>query len=283
MTMLNTIGTFMSNHSGIAMWFGFALFFGAVFALFRDGLRARKIQPKGFRWKTVRNEAFFVAINLSLSGLLLGGFKAGMTKLGLITINPTPVAWWLTALEFTLYFFAFDTWFYWFHRWMHKQPIYSLVHKIHHYSTSPNPLTTLSVSPFESFVNGSFMVIFVMVVPTHASTMALIFPTTILMGFYVHSGYEFFPGWWNKSWATKWFITATFHDQHHKYFNYNFGGYTTIWDRICGTMRPKFEADYVKLKERVNRPAPSAPDDRAGIQPAPVTAAISDVPVSQVA
>jgi lathosterol oxidase len=58
------------------------------------------------------------------------------------------------------------------------------------------------------------------------------------------------PRWWNRSWATKWFISATFHDQHHRYFTGNFGGYTTIWDRLCGTMRPKFEADFDKIKQR---------------------------------
>src|SRR3546814_18599387 len=53
----------------------------------------------------------------------------------------------------------------------------------------------------------------------------------------------FMPRWWNRSWATKWFITATFHDQHHRFFTGNYGGYTTIWDRLCGTMRTRFEAD----------------------------------------
>jgi hypothetical protein len=40
---------------------------------------------------------------------------------------------------------------------------------------------------------------------------ALIVPTNIIMGLYVHSGYEMLPRWWNRSWATKWFISATFH------------------------------------------------------------------------
>jgi lathosterol oxidase len=72
------------------------------------------------------------------------------------------------------------------------------------------------------------------------------------MGLYVHSGYEFFPRWWNKTWATKWFITATFHDHHHHYFKWNFGGYTTIWDWICGTVRPNFEQDYEQIKSRAS-------------------------------
>jgi sterol desaturase/sphingolipid hydroxylase (fatty acid hydroxylase superfamily) len=70
----------------------------------------------------------------------------------------------------------------------------------------------------------------------------------------VHSGYEFLPRWWNRTWATKWFITATFHDQHHKFFNWNFGGYTTLWDRICGTTRKKYEEDFEQIKARASQP-----------------------------
>ena len=36
-------------------------------------------------------------------------------------------------------------------------------------------------------------------------------------------------------------------------FTCNFGGYTTIWDRICGTMRPKFEADFENPKARAKK------------------------------
>jgi sterol desaturase/sphingolipid hydroxylase (fatty acid hydroxylase superfamily) len=118
----------------------------------------------------------------------------------------------------------------------------------------------LSVNPLESLINGGFVPLFLVamtfIAPISEQSMALITPTNIIMGLYVHSGYEFFPRWWNKSWATKWFITTTFHDQHHKYFTANFGGYTTIWDRLCGTMRPKFEQDYLKVKDRA-RPAPA--------------------------
>jgi hypothetical protein len=33
------------------------------------------------------------------------------------------------------------------------------------------------------------------------------------------------------------------------------GGYTTIWDRLCGTMRPRFESDFAKLTARDRRSA----------------------------
>ena len=215
--------------------------------------KSRKIQPNGFRWKTFRNEVLFAGLNTACTGFLLGGLTALLTRLNLIHFNHSHAPWWVVAFEYVLYFVLFDTWFYWLHRLMHMRPIYTFVHKIHHFSTSPNLVTTVSVSPLESLINGGFVPIFTAMFFIHDQTMPFIGATNILMGLYVHSGYEFLPRWWNKSWATKWFITATFHDQHHRFFRWNYGGYTTIWDRVCGTMRPSYEAEF---EARTARPLP---------------------------
>jgi lathosterol oxidase len=218
--------------------------------VFRGFFQARKIQPNGFKWRTLRNELFFAVINLAVSAVLLGGASAHLTRHGFIMVNTAPASPWVIALEYGLYFFAFDAYFYWFHRLMHVEPIYTWVHKIHHYSTSPNVLTTLSVGPLESLINGGFAPLFTMLLSVHGTTLALIGPTNIIMGLYVHCGYEFLPRWWNKTWLTRWFITTTFHDQHHKYFRWNFGGYTTLWDFLCGTVRPKYLSDFDQIKAR---------------------------------
>lgn len=207
-------------------------------------MKMRKIQPRGFKLKILRNEFGFAILNMLITGFTLGPVQGWLRTHGFIAFNMAPAAWWQVLLEYVLYFFLFDTWFYWLHRWMHKEPIYTWIHKIHHRSTAPNPLTTFSVSPLESFINGGFVPLFLTLFTVHTQTAALILPTNVIMGIYVHLGYEFLPRWWHKSRATKWFITTTFHDQHHKYFNYNFGGYTQIWDRICGTTRKKYESDF---------------------------------------
>ncbi len=211
---------------------------------------SRKIQPNGFRWKAIRNELIFAALNTSLTGFLLGGMTNLLNQHHLIQYNHAHAAWYTIVAEYVFAFLLFDTWFYWWHRLMHIGPMYTIVHKIHHFSTSPNLLTTFSVSPFESLINGGFLPLFTAVFTVHEQSMPFIGATTILLGLYVHSGYEFLPKWWNRTWLSKWFITATFHDQHHKYFRWNFGGYTTVWDRICGTMRPKYEAEFEALKAR---------------------------------
>jgi sterol desaturase/sphingolipid hydroxylase (fatty acid hydroxylase superfamily) len=234
----------------LSVWLALFIASGIVAGVVSGFFKARKIQPRGFKWKIFRNEAIIAVITITISGTIIGKGTGWLRDHGWIVINSAPASWWQTGLEYLLYFFLFDTYFYWLHRAMHKEPVYSWVHKLHHKSTSPNMLTTLSVNPLESIINGGFVPLFLSLFTAHTSTMALITPTSIIMGLYVHSGYEFMPRWWNRSWATKWFITATFHDQHHRYFIGNFGGYTTIWDRLCGTMRTKFESDFDKVKDR---------------------------------
>jgi lathosterol oxidase len=250
MGRFDVLASMMNGEHLLSLWLALFVASGIAAGIITGFLKARKIQPKGFKWKIFRNEIAFAVINLTITGFLLGTLKNQLVSAGFITFQKTPPSWWEIGLEYALYFFLFDTYFYWLHRWMHKEPVYSWVHKLHHKSTSPNLLTTLSVSPLESLINGGFVPLFLAVFTVHDATVALIVPTNIVMGLYVHSGYEFLPRWWNRHWATKWFISATFHDQHHRYFTGNFGGYTTIWDRLCGTMRPKFEADFDKLKNR---------------------------------
>jgi Delta7-sterol 5-desaturase len=253
--------TALVNYMGersLAIWIVLFAASGIVLGIYRGFFAARRIQPNRFRWDIFRKEIFFATITITLTSTAISFVTSNLKKHGYITSNHDPVGWWVVAFEFALSFFLFDTYFYWLHRWMHKKPFYEWIHKIHHYSTSPNLLTTLSVSPLESFVNGAFIPLFLTIYTVHDQSLALITPCNVLMGLYVHCGYEFLPRWWNKTWATKWFITTTFHDQHHKYFNYNFGGYTTIWDRLCGTMRSKYEADFDKIKARLDKPIESA-------------------------
>lgn len=260
----------LTTQNLLNLWLAGFVIAGLVAGILTGFFRARKIQPNGFKWKIFRLEIVVAALSIFFSGLVLGSLNKFLNANGYIVLNDTPAAWWVIALEYAASFFLFDTYFYWLHRGMHKEPFYTWIHKLHHKSTSPNLLTTLSVNPLESFINGGFTPLFLVVctaifLPIHKETFALMGTTTILMGLYVHAGYEFLPRWWNRTWATKWFITTTFHDQHHKFFNFNFGGYTTIWDYICGTTRKKYEADFDKNCERR-----SAPKARVGATAEPV-------------
>ncbi len=240
----------MSGEDLLRLWLVLFVLAGITAGVVTGYFRARKIQPNGFSWSVFRFEIMMAVINTVISSAVLGFANEWLIANDWISISAEPVSWWLVVAEYALYFFLFDTWFYWLHRWMHTEPVYTWVHKIHHRSRAPNMMSSFSVNPLESFVNGGFMPVFLTAFTVHQQSLALMVPTSILMGLYVHSGYEFLPRWWHKNWATKWFISASFHDQHHKFVTTNYGGYTTLWDHLCGTVRPRYQHDLDALYVR---------------------------------
>src|SRR4051812_33105438 len=83
--------------------------------------RARKIQPNGFKWSIFRWEIFSLVITSLVSGTVLGGLNKYLTSHGLVAFAAGPAVWWVVVLEYAAGFFLFDTYFYWLHRWMHKE------------------------------------------------------------------------------------------------------------------------------------------------------------------
>ncbi len=213
-------------------------------------MRTVKIQRRPVSWQLLRHELFWSASNVFVTTCVLTVLSNWLIQQGYLVIDPAPVAWYVVAYEFALYFFIFDLYFYLVHRTLHTQPLYGWIHKTHHHSLSPQPLSYASMSPLEGISEGMIIPIFLTLFTVHESSTYFILPFASLMGLYVHCGYEFAPRWWYRLPATKWLITPMYHDQHHQYFTCNYGAYTTLWDRLLGTMRPRFEQDFVKLKSR---------------------------------
>lgn len=207
--------------------------------------RVRKIQRAKRDWSVLRHEIMWSTITGIVVVMTLKYSYTFLVTEGFITIDASPAAWYVVAGEFFLYFFVFDLYFYSVHRLIHIGPLYRWIHKVHHRSTEPIPLTNFSTHPVEGLAEAAITPIFLSVVTVHEASLPFIIPMAILMGFWAHLGYEFFPRWWYRTWLTKWFMTPMFHDQHHQYFHYNFG-FTTIWDRIFGTIRKQFDEDFEK-------------------------------------
>lgn len=111
------------------------------------------------------------------------------------------------------------------------------------------------MSPIEGIVTGLSIPAFLAVFTVHDMSMAFILPFATLMGLYVHCGYEIVPKWWYRNPVTKWLITPMFHDQHHQYVGCNYGAFTTVWDRVFGTVRARFFSDFDRLKGNSSSPA----------------------------
>ena len=73
-----------------------------------------------------------------------------------------------------------------------------------------------------------------------------------------HSGYEFHPRWFVKSWLGRIMNTPTNHVMHHEKLRGNYGLYFNLWDRLMGTNHKDYEKRFEEVVTRVP-PAHSPP------------------------
>lgn len=251
--------TFLETGNAIlSTWLAVVVVATLVIALSRAFVHVRKIQGRRSQWMILRHELFWSALNIGITTLVLKHTSEFLVTKGYLVTDPSPTAWYVVAYEFLLYFFVFDLYFYIVHRTLHVEPLYKWIHAIHHRSTTPNPLSSSSMNPIEGSLEGLVIPLFLTAFTVHETSMLLILPFATVMGLYVHSGVEVAPGWWYRSWATKWLQSPMFHDQHHQYFKCNYGAFTTIWDRVFGTVRKRFDQDFDRLTaQRAEQPQPA--------------------------
>lgn len=138
-----------------------------------------------------------------------------------------------------------DIWFYFVHRMMHSKKFFRHTHKLHHLSTDPTPFATNSVHTFEAIMDIGFLVIASFLIPLHPFALFITITIALMWSTIAHLGYEILPR--NLFFIGKYLNLPTYHNHHHKTFKYNFGFYTTILDRVFGTLHP--ESDKT-LKEK---------------------------------
>ena len=218
--------------------------------------RRFKIQRTGFDAKLLRHELLFSALTLGASAMTIGILWGALRRAGHMTFTEGAPTGWVVLGEFAVYFFVFDLYFYALHRVMHLGPVFHWVHATHHRSMAPDPLTAFSFNPLEGILTGGFLPIFLAVFEVHRESLGAIATFQPLMSLFVHSGHEFFPRWWYRLPATGWLQTPLFHDRHHSLVGYNYGGFTTLWDRVFGTVAPSFRPDFESREWRA--PVPSA-------------------------
>jgi len=132
-----------------------------------------------------------------------------------------------------------------FHTLFHEIPwLYKFAHKEHHTWKSPYVWMSHAMSFTELAANGISVMaypLFHSVVLSKTTSLEMVWSIQLiaqLIGCIEHSGYaalnplviinaDQFPSWL--------FTTTKHHDDHHKYFQGNYGGYLAIWDYLMGT------------------------------------------------
>ena len=169
---------------GLYLFFGIAVFV-VVWVLLKNVWRWRRIQPRSEgRAHFFRHDILFSVGSILLAGLLTASITLLDTwgYMKLYSDFHTYGSFWGIAQIFFLIFF-YDAYFYWTHRFMHHPKIYRWVHKTHHKSTDPSPLTIFSFHPFENLIEFLPFLLLPMIIPIH-------FLCQLLTNISIHCGHQ---------------------------------------------------------------------------------------------
>jgi len=140
---------------------------------------------------------------------------------------------WIIITDLLVLFFAMDLLMFIFHYIIHKSFLFKAVHQLHHLSVDPTPLDLFILHPVEALGFGSLWLMLLVVGNFNIYAIIIYLILNVLFGLMGHLGTDPLPKWR----ALRYLGTSTFHHDHHQDVKYNFGFYTSIWDRIAGTYK----------------------------------------------
>ncbi|TPX30871.1 hypothetical protein SmJEL517_g05676 [Synchytrium microbalum] len=134
-------------------------------------------------------------------------------------------------LAFSAFFFmAFtDMLIYMIHRAEHHPSVYWWLHKPHHMWKVPTPFASHAFHPLDGYVQSLPYHIFIFLFPLHSMLYLGLFVFVNFWTISIHDGAHLYGGGILNG--------AAHHTIHHLEFNFNFGQYFTLWDRLGGSYR----------------------------------------------
>jgi len=213
------------------------LVFCIVWLVLKNKWRWRRIQPRNEH----RKHFFSHDILFSIASIIMAGFLTALINwldsLGYMKLywdfNSYNLVW--SSLQLFVLMFFYDAYFYWTHRLMHHPKIFRYVHKTHHKSTDPSPLTIFAFHPLENLIEFIPFFILPMMIPIYWPILFLWQTLDLINNLLAHLGYEVYPKSWIKIPFIKFKTASTHHNMHHEKFNGNYGLYFTWWDKLMGT------------------------------------------------
>lgn len=151
-------------------------------------------------------------------------------------IDDYPV--WYLWLQFPLFIMFTDFGIYCIHRGLHHPVLYKRLHKPHHKWIVSTPFASHAFHPLDGFLQSVPYHLFPFVFPLQKGLYVLLFLFVNVWTVMIHDGDYL---------ARDPVINgAACHTVHHLYFNYNYGQYTTLWDRIGRSYRKPDDELYNK-------------------------------------
>jgi lathosterol oxidase len=132
--------------------------------------------------------------------------------------------------SFLGFFFFTDCCIYWIHRWLHHPLVYASLHKLHHKWIVPSPFASHAFHPIDGFLQSVPYHIYPFLFPLHKGLYLALFIAVNIWSTSIHDAVFMVPKFLQP------FVNGcAHHTDHHLFFNYNYGEYLTLWDRIGGS------------------------------------------------
>lgn len=154
-------------------------------------------------------------------------------KQGYITISTDFSVW--IIIDTLLLLIAMDLLMYIFHYLIHKTFVYKLVHQLHHEATDPEPIDLFILHPLETVGFASLWFSVLILFSLNIYSIIFFSLLNILFGMIGHLSMEPLSEKTRRLFFFRYIGSSTFHHNHHKDEQHNFGFYTNIWDRFFGT------------------------------------------------
>jgi sterol desaturase/sphingolipid hydroxylase (fatty acid hydroxylase superfamily)/uncharacterized protein (DUF2147 family) len=237
---LMNVGTDLSRYVvfAVAVWL-------TLWVVLARPLAGRKIRPDTPKPQQLLLE-FAISIRSIAIFSTIGLLTFALERFGLLPGPQIAVTWgagWAWA-SLALMIVAHDAYFYWTHRAIHNPRLFRAFHRRHHKSNNPSPFTAYSFDLGEAAINGAFVPLWMIVVPTQWWVVGVFMLHQIVRNTLGHSGYELFPARRDGRPLFDFLTTTTHHDLHHSSAGANYGLYFTWWDRIMGTEHPEYYARF---------------------------------------
>lgn len=157
-------------------------------------------------------------------------------------INDETGGWKAVWLQIPLFILFTDCLIYFIHRWLHWPSVYKRLHKPHHKWIVCTPFASHAFHPVDGWAQSLPYHLFPLVFRLHKVLYLFLFTFVNFWTVMIHDG---------NYMSNDPVVNGTAcHTVHHLYFNYNYGQFTTLWDRLGKSYRRPDDSLFVKNTDK---------------------------------
>lgn len=147
-------------------------------------------------------------------------------------IDDHPLGIWFMLITVVTFILFTDFGIYWIHRWLHLPIFYGRFHKPHHKWLICTPYASHAFHPVDGFAQSFPYHLYIFLFPMHKWLYLGLFLFVNTWSTLIHDEV-----YWVPDFLREIVNGSAHHTDHHLFFNYNYGQYFTLWDRIGGSFR----------------------------------------------